>query len=88
MLINWQSVAKRSTFYGLNSLLMSIAVVAILTVVYLIAANRDQSWDLTASGKYTLDPQTASILDGLETPVTMLVFASSELTNDFGVCSG
>lgn len=82
---NWQLVAKRSTFYGLNALMMSAAVVAILTVVYLIADNRDRSWDLTASGKYTLDPQTASILDGLETEVKMLVFAASELrmTSDF-----
>jgi hypothetical protein len=75
---NWQSVARRSTFYGLNALLMSLAMVAIMAVIYLIAANRDQSWDLTATGKYSLDPQTESILDNLDQPVKLLVFAGPE----------
>jgi len=79
LVANWRMVARRSTFYGFNALLMSLATIAILAVVYLIAENRDKSWDLTATGRYTLDPQTASILDGLDKPVKILVFASTEL---------
>jgi len=73
---NWQQVARRSTFYGINSILMSVAFVAILSVVYLIAQNRDQTWDFTPTGKYTLDPQTAKILENVQDPVKVLLFYS------------
>ncbi|MCA9429265.1 MAG: GldG family protein [Candidatus Omnitrophica bacterium] len=74
---NWQQVARRSTFFGLNAILMSLAFVAILSVVYLIAQNREVTWDFTPTGKYTLDPQTAKILENLEQPVDLLLFFSS-----------
>jgi ABC-type uncharacterized transport system involved in gliding motility auxiliary subunit len=73
-LTNLREMAKRSTMYGLNALLMSGFLVAILVVVYLIAQNRDKTWDFSATGKYTLDPQTAKILDSLEMPVSLLLF--------------
>lgn len=76
---NWRQVARRSTFYGLNAVLMSAAFIAILSVVYLIAQNRDQTWDFTATGRYTLDPQTAKILDSLDRPVKILLFFSSSM---------
>ncbi|NUN98951.1 MAG: GldG family protein, partial [Candidatus Omnitrophica bacterium] len=74
VLANLREMGKRSTMYGLNALLMSGFMVAILVVIYLIAQNRDKTWDFSATGKYTLDPQTASILDSLESPVELLVF--------------
>lgn len=74
VLTNLREMGKRSTMYGLNAVLMCVFAVAILVVIYLIAQNRDKTWDLTATGKYTLDNQTASILDNLQTDVKMLVF--------------
>lgn len=74
VLTNLREMAKRSTMYGVNAILMSIFAVAILVVIYLIAQNRDKTWDLSSTGKYTLDNQTASILDNLQTEVKILVF--------------
>jgi ABC-type uncharacterized transport system involved in gliding motility auxiliary subunit len=79
MIANWRKLAKRSTFFGLNAIVMSVVVIVILSVVYLIADQRDKSWDLTATGKYTLDPQTAKILEGLDSPVKILLFATPEM---------
>jgi ABC-type uncharacterized transport system involved in gliding motility auxiliary subunit len=72
-----REMAKRSTMYGLNALLMSAFMVAILVVVYLIAQNRDKTWDLSATGKYTLDSQTAKIIESLENPVKVVLFYST-----------
>lgn len=74
ILTNLREMAKRSTMYGLNAILMSVFMVAILVVVYLIAQNRDKTWDLSVTGKYALDNQTASILDNLQTKVNILLF--------------
>jgi ABC-type uncharacterized transport system involved in gliding motility auxiliary subunit len=74
VLTNLQEMAKRSTMYGVNAILMSAFMVAILVVVYLIAQNRDKTWDLSTTGKYSLDNQTASILDNLQQPVKILLF--------------
>ncbi len=74
VLTNLREMAKRSTMYAVNAVLMSLFAVAILVVIYLIAQNRDKTWDLSSTGKYTLDNQTASILDNLQTDVKMVVF--------------
>lgn len=71
---NLQEMAKRSTMYGMNAVLMSAFMVVILVVIYMIAQNRDTTWDFSATGKYTVDPQTAKILEGLDAPVKMLLF--------------
>jgi len=71
---NLKEMGRRSTMYGLNAVLMCAIMIAILVVIYLIAENRDKTWDFTASGKYTLDPQTTKILQELERPVKILGF--------------
>lgn len=74
ILTNLREMTKRSTMYGMNAILMSIFMVAILMVIYLIAQNRDKTWDLSVTGKYAIDNQTASILDNLQMKVNMLLF--------------
>jgi len=65
---------RRLWSYGSNTIVSSLAFVAILVFVVLIVEKHPMRVDLTESGKYTLSPQTRKILDSIKEPVTIKAF--------------
>lgn len=66
--------ARRSTRLGANSVLIVLLFVAILAILNFIVARHPQRFDLTASGAFSLSPQTIQIVKGLKKEVRFLAF--------------
>lgn len=66
---------RRSTEAGTNALVSTLAVLAILGVVNLIAARASVRLDLTETQRFTLAPQTQALLQGLEEPAKVWLFS-------------
>jgi ABC-type uncharacterized transport system involved in gliding motility auxiliary subunit len=66
-------IDKRSR-YGLNSVIMIVIYIGIILLANYLGAIRHLRCDLTASGKFTLSPQTINVIRNLKSPVEALVF--------------
>ncbi len=55
---------------------------AILVIIYMIVLNHPKVYDLTLSGKNTLDVKTRNILDSLDFDVKVLVFCKNDNTRE------
>jgi ABC-type uncharacterized transport system involved in gliding motility auxiliary subunit len=66
--------ARRSTRMGANSVLIVLLFVAILAILNFIVARHPLRFDLSASGAFTLSPQTIKLVKGLEKEVRFLAF--------------
>ncbi len=71
-------VGQRQVRYGSNALLMTLIFLAILAVINVIATQNHVRWDLTASGDFSLSPQTIEIIQSLEQPVEIIGFYTSQ----------
>jgi ABC-type uncharacterized transport system involved in gliding motility auxiliary subunit len=72
------SVTTRQAKYGTLSLVSIIVVVGILAGINYIASRQNKRWDLTASQEFSLSEQTRKVLQGLQRPLKLLVFAREE----------
>ena len=66
---------QRKARYGAlagSSLLLAIGI---LVAVNYILARQNKRWDLTAARQYSLSDQTRQVLEGLESPINVIVFA-------------
>lgn len=69
------SLAKRrQTKLGLNTMLFSVIVVAILVLVNFLAARHNPRYDLTKEKLFTLSPKTIKVLKEMDTGVTVTGF--------------
>lgn len=66
---------QRSTQAGTNALMATVAMLIILGLLNVLAARYPQRFDLTENQIFSLAPQSAEVLKGLETPVKAYVFA-------------
>ncbi|MCL4868768.1 MAG: Gldg family protein [Anaerolineae bacterium] len=67
--------------YGLNTVLAIVFVVAIAAILYYVAyRNNDWRYDVTETGEFTPLPETLSILRGLDEPIHIIGFYSSQLS--------
>ena len=84
MLSQWREVARsfsgREAKFGTVAVVSAIVVLAILVAVNYLGVRHNKRWDLTAAKQFTLSDQTRKILDGLQKPVAIKVFAP---TDDF-----
>ena len=84
MLSQWREVARafsgREARYGTLAIASALIVLAILVALNYLASRHNKRWDVTAAKQYTLSDQTRKILEGLQKPVTIRVFADA---NDF-----
>lgn len=74
----WDLVAvwrSRRARYGALASSHILLVVGILTAANYVLARQNVRWDLTAARQYSLADQTVQILESLEAPLRMLVFA-------------
>ncbi|MCY4602544.1 MAG: Gldg family protein [Acidobacteria bacterium] len=75
----WRSVAdlfqRRQARYGTLAASGVLLGLAILVAANYILARQNTRWDLTAARQYSLSDQTVRILESLESPIRVLVFA-------------
>jgi ABC-type uncharacterized transport system involved in gliding motility auxiliary subunit len=65
---------KRQVRYGTNATVMTLALIAILVLLNILAERNHQRWDLTAEGEFSLSPQTIEIIQNLQQPVEIIGF--------------
>jgi ABC-type uncharacterized transport system involved in gliding motility auxiliary subunit len=82
MLSQWRELARsfsgREAKFGTVAVVSAIVVLAILVAVNYLGVRHNKRWDLTAAKQFTLSDQTRKILDGLQKPVAIKVFAQSD----------
>jgi ABC-type uncharacterized transport system involved in gliding motility auxiliary subunit len=75
----WREVARvfagRSVRLGTVSGAGIVVVLGILVAVNYISSREHKRWDLTASGQFTLSPQSIKVIKSLDAPLKMTVFA-------------
>jgi ABC-type uncharacterized transport system involved in gliding motility auxiliary subunit len=82
VLSDWRSIAR--SFSGREARFGSVAaasiaiVLAILVGINFLSSRRNKRWDLTAAKQFTLSDQTVKVLQSLQKPVTVRVFARAE----------
>ena len=67
--------AGRSARLGTISLASVVIVLAILVAINYISSREHKRWDLTATSEFTLSPQTVKVLQSLDSPLKITVFA-------------
>lgn len=84
ILSQWREVVRsfsgREARFGSLAVASVVVVLAILVGINWLASRRNKRWDLTAAKQFTLSDQTKKILQGLDKPLKMYVFAR---TDDF-----
>jgi len=71
------TLTRRSTRYGSNALLMSVAFIAILVGLNYLAGRYHYRYDATELQEHTLSPQSIQVLAEIEQPVTIVGFFSA-----------
>jgi ABC-type uncharacterized transport system involved in gliding motility auxiliary subunit len=82
VLSEWREMARafsgREVRYGTLALVSAVVVLAILAALNFLATRHNKRWDLTAAKQYTLSDQTRKILQELQQPVSIKVFAQAD----------
>ena len=68
------TLTKRGTLYGLNAALMSLAFIAILVIVNIVANQYEYSYDATKAQVHTLSPQSKQVVKELDQPIEIIGF--------------
>lgn len=71
--------SQRSTKFGVNSLLMVVIFIAILSILNFILARHEIRVDLSDGGTFSLSPQTELVLEHLEHEVTFIAFFTEQV---------
>ena len=82
ILSGWREIARafsgREARFGTVAILSAVVVLAILVALNYLASRHNKRWDLTAARQFTLSDQTRKILQELERPVSIKVFAQGD----------
>jgi ABC-type uncharacterized transport system involved in gliding motility auxiliary subunit len=68
--------SRRSSRLGANTIVLAVAVLAILTAVNIVGFRHDKRFDLTAGHLYSLSEQSRKIARGLKTSVDFIYFSN------------
>src|SRR5216117_4408159 len=75
----WREIAKvfsrRQARYGTLAATSVLVVLGILVAINYIGARQNKRWDLTANKQFSLSGQSKTVLQKLESPLTIMVFA-------------
>lgn len=78
----WREIAtfagRRQTRYGAVATSGVVLALGVVVAANYILSRQNVRWDLTAGGQYSLSDQTRRVLESLESPISVLVFARSE----------
>lgn len=69
-----ETFSKRTTRYGLNSVVMSVLALGIAVILNVIAADRDVKKDITKNKLHTLSDQSVKVVKGLKDEVVLKAF--------------
>lgn len=69
---------RRQTQYGALATSGILLALGILVAANYVLARQNKRWDLTAARQYSLSDQTRRILESLDSPISVLVFAREE----------
>ena len=69
------SLGVRQARYGALAASSVILALGILVAINFILLRQNTRWDLTAGSQYSLSDQTVQILESLESPIRIVVFA-------------
>jgi ABC-type uncharacterized transport system involved in gliding motility auxiliary subunit len=82
ILSQWREIGRafagREARYGTLAAASVLVVLGILVALNYLASRHNKRWDLTAAKQFTLSEQTRKVLQSLERPVRIKVFATSE----------
>jgi ABC-type uncharacterized transport system involved in gliding motility auxiliary subunit len=82
ILSQWREVARsfsgRQARFGTLAVASALIVLGILVAINYLGSRHNKRWDLTSARQFTLSDQTKKILQGLEKPVQLRVFARSD----------
>lgn len=76
-------LSKRTTQYGLNSILMSMIALAVVVVLNFIVAQHDIKKDYTKDKLHTLSDQSEKVLKGLKQEVRLRAFVGPNQIQEF-----
>ncbi len=69
-----ESVGGRQAKYGTNALVYTLITLAVIVIVNYLAVQHPVRWDLTEEGVFSLAPQTAQLLDGIDSDIVARAF--------------
>ena len=69
-----KKITKRKLKYGINSLIVTLVVLAIVVVAYMVLINHNKRIDLTKTKRFSISQQTLNILKDIKNPVNIYVF--------------
>lgn len=82
LLVEWRSLpgffGKRSTQAGTNAVVATLAAVVILGLINILAVRYSNRVDLTENQLFTLAPQTQEVLNALDQPAKVWIFATGD----------
>jgi ABC-type uncharacterized transport system involved in gliding motility auxiliary subunit len=82
MLSQWRDIARsfsgRQARFGTLAIASAIVVLAILSAINYLASRHNKRWDLTAARQFSLSEQTRKVVQGLQKPVSIRVFAAPD----------
>lgn len=82
VLSEWREMGRafsgREARFGTIAIVSAVVVLAILAALNFLASRHNKRWDLTAAKQFTLSDQTRKILQGLDQPVAIKVFAQPD----------
>lgn len=82
ILSQWREMVRafsgREARFGSLAVASVLVVLAILVTINYLASRHNKRWDLTAAKQYTLSDQTKKILQSLQKPVSIKVFAAPD----------
>src|SRR5215467_1077398 len=78
----WREIAKvfarRQARYGTLMGVSILVVLGILVAINYIGSKQNKRWDLTANKQFALSDQSRNVLDKLDAPLTLQVFAQEQ----------
>ncbi len=73
-----EAITARTGKYALNTLVMVVALAAILVMIGFISSENSYRLDMTATKQFTLAPQTKQVIESLEQTVIATVYSDPE----------
>jgi ABC-type uncharacterized transport system involved in gliding motility auxiliary subunit len=77
-----EAVSDRSSRYGTNVIIGSLAFVGVLVLLNYMATRYDRRFDLTEQGVFSLSPQSRSVVEGLQQDLTVQAFVEGGISPD------
>src|SRR5213592_5089958 len=78
----WREIAKvfsrRQARYGTLAATSVLVVLGILIAINYIGARQNKRWDLTANKQFSLSDQSKNVLQKLDAPLQVMVFAQEQ----------